>query len=142
MTRKRAKHEPHVRLYAYELRSEAYRSLSTDARALLVEFRALYRGQENRIFMSVREMMKRLGVGQRRATRARDELIDRGFIRLTSKGAFNRKTRHASEYQLLSEVLDNGNPAPKTYLRWKKPVAETTTGGSPSDYRHPKKNVK
>ncbi len=134
--------EAHVRLYRHELESAAYRSLSTDARALLVEFRALFDGKENEIFLSVREMQRRLGIGQRPAQAARDELLDRGFIRLMEPGGFNRKTRHASVYALESEPLDldkAGATAPKTYMRWKESiqntVAKTTTVSSQNSYR-------
>lgn len=138
---KKRRGESHVRLYRHELECEAYRSLSTDARALLVEFRALYCGQENRIYMSVRQMMRRLNVGQRKAQRARDDLLDRGFVRLLSSGGFNRKIRHASEYALTNEPLEpdcDGATAPKDFMRWqpqKSTVANSATDGSRSDYR-------
>ncbi len=116
------KGEAHVRLYRHELECAAYRSLSTDARALLVEFRALYTGQENRVFFAVRDMMASLGVAQRRAQAARDELLDRGFIRMLSPGAFTRKVRHAAEYALLSECIGNEHKAEKPYMAWRPPA--------------------
>lgn len=139
--------EPHVRLYRHELDCAAYRDLSPDARALLVEFRALFDGRENLVFMGVREMIRRLGVGDhRRARKARDELVSHGFIRLVSEGAFKRKARHASEYVLTNEPLDDrpGSVAPKDFMRWRQPyasvcqkksVVETTTVGGQNNHR-------
>src|SRR5690625_2613174 len=138
MARRRARQEPYVSLYRHELECEAYRSLSTDARALLVEFRALYRGQENRVLMTVGEIRKRLcGVGQERAVTARDELVDRGSIRLTVEGSFHRKSRLAAEYALLNEPLENkdGATAPKDYMKWKSTVLKTSTVGTRDKYR-------
>lgn len=138
---KRKQGEPHVRLYRHELQSPAYRSLSCDARALLVEFRALYAGKENRIFMSVREAMRRTGLGQRRAQHAIDDLRDRGFIKLLAKGTFHHKVRHASLYQLTNEAPDDrdGSVPSKDFMRWQhgschdySAVAATTTA-APSD---------
>lgn len=135
--------EPHVRLYRHELESAAYRSLSTDARALLIEMRALYTGRENRIHMSVREAMRRIGgVGQRRATGALHELIDRGFVRQIEQGSFNRKVRHASVFCLTDVPLDerDGAVPPKDFMRWHPPaqkntVADSATDGSQFSYR-------
>lgn len=117
---RKARQQPHVRLYRHELECDAYRSLSTDARALLVEFRALYKGQDNRVYMSRREMQRRLGVGRYRAEAAREELLDRGFIRMLAKGSFSRKVRHASEYALTNEPLENkdGATPPKDFMKW------------------------
>lgn len=118
---KHRKNRPHVRLYDFELNSEAYRSLSCEARALLVEFRALYKGGENAVFLSVREIRRRLGgVGQEKATRARDELLERGFIRLVSEASFHRKVRHAPEYCLTNETQPNGNKPSMEFMKWKK----------------------
>jgi len=88
--------ESHVRLYRHELESAAYRSLSTDARALLVEFRALFSGRENRLFMSVREAARRIGVSEKTGHKALRALLDRGFIRCVEQGGLTRKVKHAS----------------------------------------------
>lgn len=141
MRRGKRKSEAHVRLYRHELESPAYRSLSTDARALLVEFRSLYNGRENRVYLSVRDMMKRLSIGQRRAQRARDDLIDRGFILLITPGGFSRKDRRASEYALTHEPLDDrdGATAPKDYMKWqsqKSTVRDTATYDTRGGYNN------
>ncbi len=140
-TKRRA--EAHVRLYRHEITSPAYRSLSTDARALLVEFRALYSGGENRVYLSLREMQTRLNVGRRRAEKARDELLDRGFIRLVTVGSFSRKCPHASEYAITNEPLTDadGATAPKDFMSWspeKSAVYMMNTAGVRGEHRTPK----
>lgn len=137
-TKRRA--EAHVRLYRHELTCPAYRSLSPEARALLVEFRALYSGGENRVYLSLREMQARLGVGRTRAEKARDELLDRGFVRQLTAGSFNRKCRHASEYALTNEPLtdNDGATAPKDFIRWspeKSTVLMASTDGVGEQHR-------
>lgn len=118
--RNRKGYEPHVRLYAHELRTQAWQTLDPDAKALLIELRALYTGQENRVHMSVREAMRRLNIGQRRAQRALDALLHRGWIRVIEKGTFHRKLRHATVYALENESLEDrdGATPPKSYMRW------------------------
>jgi hypothetical protein len=135
-------YEPHVRLQKHELDCAAYRSLSSDARSLLVEFRRIYNGRENRIYMSVRQAMDRMNVGQRPAQRALKELLDRGWIRVIEQGSFRRKVRHATVYALTNVPLEDrdGETAPKDYMHWSPPpqkntVAETTTHSSPNGYR-------
>lgn len=135
--------DAHVRVYGYELTTPAYRTLSPDARALLVEFRALFNGGENRVFLSVREMMTRVGIGQRRAEHARDQLLDRGWVRVIEAGAFHRKSKVATVYALNNEPLQigEGATAPKDYMRWQPSefftVAATATDGSCQGYRDP-----
>lgn len=119
--RRRKKYDAHVRLYWYEMQTPAWTTLSVDAKALLVEFRALYKGEDNRIFLSVREMQRRLNIGQRRASTARDELLERGWIKLVQPGGFTRKVQHAAVYMLTNEPSSEemGAPVTKDYMRWK-----------------------
>lgn len=145
--RKRPRTEPHVRLHRHELDCSAYRSLSPEARALLVEARALYWGGENCVHLSLREIMRRLRVGRTRAEKARDELLDRGFLRLLRPGSFNCKVRHAPEYALTNVPLDpdrDGATAPKDFMRWqpaqKSTVRTTSTVGVGDRYRETPKH--
>jgi hypothetical protein len=86
-------------------------------------------------------MQRRLNIGHRRAQRARDELLDRGFIRMLKPGGFTRKTKHAAEFALTHEPLNphhDGATAPKDFMKWapekKSSVAVATTDGSRADY--------
>lgn len=93
--RKRA---PYVDLYLHEIESPAYRSLSGDAVALLLEFRLLHNGNDDVVHMSVREVMSRCGMGQRRAQNAIAALVEHGWIRLLVKGSLQNK--QASLYEV------------------------------------------
>lgn len=135
--------EAHVRLYAHELACPAWRALTPDARALLIELRAVFspKSGDNRVFLSIREAMDRIGVGQRRAAAARDELIERGWITIAERGAFARKVRHATVYALenLGPAGDERDAA-KPFLRWQpgprfSTVAKSARHGSRDSYR-------
>ncbi len=119
----RAAGEPHVRLYLWELKCPAYRALSPAARALLVDLRSLYRplAGNNRVFRSIRDMMKSCNLTQRAATRARDELIAKGWIKMVQLGAFQTKVRHATEFTLENEPPNDSvgtSLASKAYMTW------------------------
>jgi hypothetical protein len=119
-SKKKWRGEPHVRLYAYEMATPAWRTLGVDPRALLIELRALYRpSSANIVFLSVREAMQRLGIGQRRVQVAFAELLERSWITVDTPGGFTLKTRHATSYRLMNEA--NGSPgavASKAFLQW------------------------
>jgi hypothetical protein len=141
---KGTKGQRHARVHQWERDTAAYQSLRCEARALLIEFRLLYTGRENRVYLSTREIMRRLDVGQRKAVKARDELLDRGFIRILKPGAFSQKTRNATEYALTNEPITqrDGDTAPKDYMRWqpeKNTVVKMHTDGMRSEYRAPEK---
>lgn len=127
--RKKPSGPPHVRVYAHEMRCPAWTTLDTDARALLIEMRALWTlDSRHRVYLSIRQIMDRLHIGQRRATAARDALLERGWIELVERGAFARKVRHATVYAV-SMPDDPG--APRGYMSWHPPVAATTEISSP-----------
>lgn len=117
----RSSMEAHVRLYGHEMRSPAWRTLTPNARALLVELRSLWRyGEGNVVFLSVREAMRRLNISQKPVQAAFAELLERGWIRVHTMGGFNRKTPHATSYRLENEPADDspGATPAKTYMRW------------------------
>lgn len=129
--------EAHVRLYRHELESPAWRTLSVDARALLIELRALFdpkRG-DNRVFLGTRGAMERLGIGQRRVEAARAELLERGWITVAERGSFTRKVRHATAYALENEPPSEaaGAVPSKAFMRW-RPAGERSHG-TRHDYR-------
>ncbi|MFL4596944.1 hypothetical protein [Stenotrophomonas maltophilia] len=120
---------PHVRLYAWELDCPAYRTLSPDARALLVELRALYRPSTgNEVFLSVREARRRLAnVGQAKVQAAFAALEERGWIEEVKAGSFDQKTGTGRARSfLLTNIGPNGDDvdAKKTYMRWKPYASE------------------
>jgi hypothetical protein len=111
---------PHVRLYRWLLESPAYLSLSCPARAVLVEIGRVYDGMNNgRLGMSVRTLSNRCRIARGTAARALVELQDRGFIECVTKGGFNRKSLHASEWRLTWRECDvTGEPETKPFMRW------------------------
>lgn len=128
--------EAHVRLYRHELDCPAYRTLGPAARALLVELRALFDAKrgDNHVFLGVRGMMERCNLSQRAAVRARNELVERGWIAVVESGAFQRKVKHATVYALQNEPPNSGNGSTpsKAFMRWqpqeqKNSVCKSTT---------------
>lgn len=130
----------HARLYKWEMESEAYQSLGSHARALLMEFRMLYNGDNNgEIYMGLRQMMARLHVGRKAAEIARDQLIDRGFVKVMREGSFNVKIRHATEWAITNEPVGDATLPTKEYMSWKAPQFNTvslrSTDGVPREHR-------
>jgi hypothetical protein len=101
----------------------AWRTLTPDARALLIELRALYRPSEaNVVFLSIREAVARLGMCQKRVQTAFGVLLDRGWIVLDTPGGFSRKNRVATTYRLTNEASASPGAVPtKEYTRWPPP---------------------
>lgn len=110
----------HVRHYHWMLNSPAWRSLSLKARVLEMELKALYNGMNNgQLFMSVREAANRLGVATNTASKAIEELQEKGFIRPNQKGHFDWKKCPATSW-ILTEFAFNGALATKDFMRWKE----------------------
>jgi GNAT superfamily N-acetyltransferase len=128
-------------------RQRPRRSLGNDARALLVELKALYNGRNNgELHMSVRETQQRLGVGRKLAEKALAELQDRGFIAVVQKGSFSCKVRFATTWRL-TEHEHEGQPATKDFMRWASPAAAAKntvllryTDDAPQGHRGPRKS--
>lgn len=127
--------EAHVRIHVYEMRTPAWQTISVDARALLIELRALYQpSNANLVFLSVREAMRRLGIGQRRVQGAFQELLLRRWIEVDTPGGFTQKTRHATSYRLSNEASGSPGSVPsKAFMRW-SPSDTSEKIGSCSDY--------
>lgn len=120
---------PHVRIYAHEMATPAWDTLDTDARALLVLMRSMWTDTaRHHVHMSIRTIMDRLHIGQRRATAARDALVERGWIVLLERGTFARKIRHASVYAV---SMPDEPDAPREYMSWRATVAGTATDTPP-----------
>lgn len=108
----------HIRHYKWQLTCEAWKSLSMTARCMEMELKALYNGDNNgELFLSIREAARRLGVAANTASKAFDELVEKGFIRPYEKGSFNYKKRHATSW-ILTEYEYRGQLPTKDFMRW------------------------
>ena len=120
----RNKNNRYVGLDFALLASEAYRSLSPGARAMLVEVNRLYMGFNNgELFLAQRKAAELVGVANHiTAAGYLRELQDRGFIRPKIKGSFDNKTRLATTW-VLTQHRYNEQPPTRDFMRW-KPAAE------------------
>lgn len=115
-----------VMLEHYLLNTPAWRHLSANARAVYVDIKQRYNGQNNGLISySAREAGDALA-GKHHSTGARAllELQQLGFIAITEDSNFDRKLKLAREYRL-TEARDNrpGLEAPPTkeFVRWRAP---------------------
>lgn len=113
--------ERYVQLFIWLLRSDAWLSLTPQARAVYVELHSNFNGSNNgRIGLSVRRAAVRCRIAKDTAARAFDELVDRGFIECTSKGAFSLKSRHASEWRLTHiNCHKTGRTKDSAFMKWR-----------------------
>ena len=135
--------ERYVRLQWYMLQSEAWRSLTPNAKALLLDVWARHNGINNgEISYAVREARK-IGLGRHAATDAFDLLIERGFLRVTRNSGFNVKRRDAHLWAVTAEKVGD-RPPTKDFMRWRLPpsISQTPCAGSirqspPGDLQSP-----
>jgi hypothetical protein len=113
--------EPFVQLPQFMLRSPAWRSLSPVARCVFIELATIYNGHNNgSIALSTRDAALRVRCSKDTAARGFMDLIGRGFIVCRSRGHFDRKKRHASEYQLTLHPCDRTGERPsKRFMSWR-----------------------
>lgn len=113
----------HVRHYEWMLASPAYRALSCEARALLLELYRLYNGENNgHLFMSCRTAAGLLNVGKNVPTKLFGALMAKGFVKIARDSSFNTKTKEARAWTL-TEFGVNGELPTKDFMRW-RPDAE------------------
>ena len=110
----------HIRLYHWLLRSEAWQSLSANARAIYIEMATRYNGSNSgQIPFSVRDAANRAHIGKNAADAALTLLQARGFIVATRRGGFNVKTKIATEWRLTEFSCDVDHSfATKDFMRW------------------------
>lgn len=124
---RRVKYEQHVRLHHWLLNTPAYRSLNPPARAVLVELMRRYNGFNNgKIGLSVRDAGTACCVSKNTAARAFRELIDRGFVEVTTPSAFTVKCRLATEWALTEFPNDvTGAISSRPFIRWQPKIQNT-----------------
>lgn len=122
MTRRKPKRplpreKRHVQLPYWLLDSDAFRELPGNCLKLLCRLATRHNGSNNGFLsMSTREAAKEMGCSHNHAAKCFRVLEDLGFIRVTQKGAFSWKKRHATTWRLT--WLDCGDePATKEFMR-------------------------
>ena len=118
----RSTYEQHIRLHRGVTSSTAWKTLSCEARALLIEIWARHNGLNNgEISFSQREARKALRIGSKKVSRAFKQLTDRGFLIVKTAGSFNFKAGaaagRATEWELTTEQCGD-KPAKRTYRTW------------------------
>lgn len=118
---KKYHYDRHVRLHEWLMKTAAWKSLSPQARVVLIEIYKRYDGSNNgRIVLSVREAARDCNISKDTAVREFKRLQERGFTELKTPGCFSRKVRHASEWLLTEHRDDVANEMPKkTFVRWR-----------------------
>ena len=122
--------ERFVSLPHHMLRCAAWRSLSPVARCIFLELAAIYNGGNNGfIALSTRDAAKHVRCSKDTAARALVELTDKGFIVCCSRGHFDRKSPHASEYRLtLHSCNRTSEKASKAFMRWQPDHTKSVAG--------------
>jgi hypothetical protein len=109
----------------YLLNCQAWLTLSSDAKAVLLHIWARHNGVNNgSIAYSVREA-EEIGISKDRAARAIKELCEHGFLRVRRASSFTLKTKAARTWELTAEPCD-GRAASKDFMRW-SPGAKSET---------------
>ncbi len=107
-----------LKLEHWILRTDAWRSLSPQSRAVYIEIAQRFNGSNNgEISLSVREAARLVNIAKDTATKAFHELEAKGFIRRNVCGSFNWKLKHATTW-ILTEHPFGDQLATKEFTRW------------------------
>jgi hypothetical protein len=116
--RRRESYDRFIALPHWMLKSAAWRTMSPNAKAILIHIWERHNGQNNgAISYSVREAGD-IGLSRMQASRALQDLTERGFLVATRQSAFNLKTKEARLWRITAEGAD-GSPATKEFMSWK-----------------------
>lgn len=115
-TNKHGREKPHARIYTEWMDLPAWRELSCQARALIVELTARYRPNgpdSNVVPLTSRSVAAMVGCGREKASEAIDELEERGWIVAHSVGLQMSGPLHkrAPRYALSTCSPDGKTPA-------------------------------
>ena len=124
--------ERYVRLPHWILKSPAWKALSPAAFKLLVALWSRHNGANNgEISYSVREA-EEIGLHKNTATRAFNELVTLGFLKVRGDSAFSMKGSIARTWELTAEPY-NDQPATKEFMAWR--LAETAASNASAKLR-------
>jgi hypothetical protein len=117
----RRKQEPFVSLRNFLIDSPAYLDLDARAKAALLFLKRHFNGRNNGfVHASSRKLARFLHCSKDNALRALTDLEDHGFIRLSQRGSFHWKQRHAPTW-ILNDEAHNGESATNDFMRWGQP---------------------
>lgn len=102
------------------INSSAFKSLNPKSIALYIYISQRYNGYNNgEISFSVREGAKCLGVSPTTAGTLIDELVEKGFLKITQDSSFNYKQRKARRFELTQWHLEKGTAPDNSWRFWK-----------------------
>jgi hypothetical protein len=132
MGRKKAR--PFIKVDQWIMKTQAWRNLSANARAIYLELLLRFNGTNNgTIGLGCRDAADAIHVGKSTAGRAFKELEDHGFISVGTPSGFNVNGRKTSEW-VLTAFVDNrtGKPAVLTFKYWTLKENPSPTSGTVS----------
>jgi hypothetical protein len=135
----RTKSLPFVMLKNNLFDSKAWGALTANARCAYAEIRRRYNSNNNgEIPLSCRELGARLNISKATATRAFDELIKMGFIKIGKDSNFNWKTKTARRWILTDEVYDGKSPTNewRNYNQKQNTVSNNSSTVSPIEPKY------
>jgi hypothetical protein len=107
-----------VPLRHYLLKSAAWTTMHSDAKALLIDVWTRYNGVNNgEISYSVREA-EHIGITQWQASRMFAILIERGFLAVVKDASFKAARKQARSWRITDERC-GGEPATKDFMGWR-----------------------
>lgn len=118
---RRKKQPRHVRVYHSMMDTDAWRAASGNSIKVLLALVAKDNGDRNgELAFSCREAADLTGLSVRTCQRCLKELQELGFIRCTQRGAFSRKTLHASLWRYTWQAWPEGKKGPtRDFEKWK-----------------------
>jgi hypothetical protein len=112
--------ERFVMLPHWMLKCPAWRTLSPNAKAVLLHLWERHNGTNNgEITYGVREA-EDIDLSKDQVSRALSELVGRGFLRIVRNSAFSVKTKEARLWALTAERIGD-KPATKDFMYWSGP---------------------
>lgn len=120
-TQKKGSGGKHVQLREWVQASLAWATMKPGPRALYVEIRRRFTGSNNgRIILSHRDAAKALAVHRNTVGPYFDELVARGFIRMTQAPYLGPSgIGQAPHWALEEEMTDDMKPASKSFMSWR-----------------------
>lgn len=111
----------YLSLESYMVKSDAWRSLMPNDRALYLELKWRFDGFNNgRIGLGVREAADALNIGKNACWASFRTLQEKGFIRVAKASGFNIKSRRSTEWRLTEIKSDiNGDLPTMEFMKWR-----------------------